>query len=123
VLAFWPATCLIANDLQYVSNHLKQSKPAKAAVGLLGIGLILFLSVFGASPSLHKLIHAEADAPDHHCAITYFAQGQVTPAAAAQTLAVVIVLFGGVALLAETFALPTVDYCFSSSRAPPSARC
>lgn len=92
----------------------------KSILVLLGVSLVLLVSFLGTSPSLHKLIHHDADQADHHCVITLFTKGQVTPATAAQRLAVVIILFGGVVLLAKTFQLPTTDYCISSSRAPPS---
>jgi hypothetical protein len=85
----------------------------------MGISIVLLLSVFGASPSLHKLIHPDADNVDHHCAITLFAKGHATPATVTEGLSIVIVLFGGVALLAANFIPSATDYCFSASRAPP----
>jgi hypothetical protein len=110
----------LQKTLQNVNKFLK-TKSVKSAFVLLGISLVLLLSVLGASPSLHKLLHSDADQADHHCVITLFTKGQVIPATAAQSLAIVVILFGGVALLAETFLLPTTDYCISSSRAPPSS--
>jgi hypothetical protein len=112
------ATWLIAKK-QNLSRILRQNKPVKTGLALLGISIVLFLSVFGASASLHKLIHPDADSADHHCAITLFAHSQVASASGAQSLAVVIVIFGGVALLADTFVPSSTDYCFSASRAPP----
>jgi hypothetical protein len=38
--------------------------------------LFLTLQVFGASDSLHKLLHADAASPTHQCAITLISQGQ-----------------------------------------------
>jgi len=102
-----------------LSRILKQNKSVKTGLALLGISIVLLLSVFGASPSLHKLIHHDADSADHHCAITFFTHGKVALASGAQSLAVVIVIFGGVALLADNFIPSSTDYCFSASRAPP----
>lgn len=84
-------------------------------------GLILVLSALGVSPALHKLIHADADAADHSCVITLFTKGQISSTPVAQILIGFVMLFGGVALLTETFLLPITDYLFSSSRAPPSS--
>ena len=38
--------------------------------------LFVVLQVFASSGPLHRLIHHDADSPDHHCAITLLAQGQ-----------------------------------------------
>ena len=81
--------------------------------------LLLGFSALAASPSLHQLIHHDAGSSDHDCFVTTFAKGHVTLASAAQSLAVMVVLFGGVALLAKNFVPSSTDYCFSASRAPP----
>lgn len=81
---------------------------------------VLLLAALGSSPALHKLIHADAGAPDHECVISLFANGQVGSAPDAQILIGLVSLFGGVALLAATLIFSTADYRFSSSRAPPS---
>ncbi len=81
--------------------------------------LILFLSALGASPALHKMIHADADAADHSCVVTLFAKAQIGSMPVAPILISFVLLFGGVALLTETFLLPLTNYLFSSSRAPP----
>jgi hypothetical protein len=47
--------------------------------GLLVL-LLLLLNALAASPSLHELIHKDADKADHNCAITLFAHGQVDSA-------------------------------------------
>ena len=92
---------------------------AKSALaGLLAV-LLLGFSALAASPSLHQLVHHDAGSPDHDCFITFFAKGQVTPATTVQGLALVAVLLGVVALLAENFVPSSTDYCFSASRAPP----
>ncbi len=44
--------------------------------GLL-VALVLLLNALAASPSLHELIHKDADRVGHECAITLFAHGQV----------------------------------------------
>ena len=40
-------------------------------------GLVLLLDAMAASPQLHELIHRDADASGHTCAVTIFAHGQV----------------------------------------------
>jgi hypothetical protein len=102
-----------------VSRILKQSKLCKTVSAFLLAASILLLSALGTSPALHKLIHTDADAPDHSCVISLFANGQVSSAPAAQILIGLIFLFGGVALLAAKLIFSTADYRFSSSRAPP----
>jgi hypothetical protein len=51
--------------------------PGKAFVALLLIANILLLDAMAACPALHELIHHDAGKPDHECAVTMFAHGQV----------------------------------------------
>ena len=90
----------------------------KASASLL-IVLVLLLSSLAACPSLHKLIHPDADSAEHTCAITMFAKGQIATADVATGVVGVAVLFGAVALLTETLFLPQATYCFSYGRGPP----
>jgi hypothetical protein len=88
-----------------------------------GISLALFLAlvVFSSSEKLHKLIHPDADSPDHQCAITMLAQGQVNaPSSSLIVIVFVCALFFVLPPL-RTAALPSFDYRFSASRAPPLA--
>ena len=41
------------------------------------VALVLLLDAMAACPELHELIHHDADAPSHECAVTLFAHGQV----------------------------------------------
>jgi hypothetical protein len=90
----------------------------KASAVLLG-AMVLFLAALAASPSLHQWLHHDANEPDHECAVTVFAHGQVNATTIAPIIAFAAALFGGVALLAKTFELASADYRFSPSRAPP----
>jgi hypothetical protein len=61
-----------------MKNRFNQfGKPALAA---LLVGLILLLDAMAACPSLHELIHKDADKATHQCAVTLFAHGQVDSA-------------------------------------------
>jgi len=51
--------------------------PGKAFVASLLIALVLLLDAMAACPALHELIHHDAGKPDHECAVTMFAHGQV----------------------------------------------
>lgn len=88
---------------------------------MICLAAFLTLQVFSSSETLHKMIHPDADSPDHECGITLFLHGQVnTPEVLPLLAAFVAALF---------FFLPQVrsvvyssfDYRFSSSRAPPLA--
>jgi hypothetical protein len=102
-----------------VNKIFQPGKIARPASGFVLTALVLFLSFVGASPQLHRLIHPDADSAEHSCAITLFAHGQVAAANVSVAIVVLAVLFGGVALLAETLLLPLADYHYSPSRAPP----
>lgn len=40
-------------------------------------GLVLACGLLSVSPGLHEALHVDADQEGHHCAITFFAQGQI----------------------------------------------
>jgi len=61
-----------------VNSTIKTGNYLNSAAALLLAALILFLSVAGASPALHQLIHADASAVNHNCAVTLFAKGQIS---------------------------------------------
>jgi len=105
--------------LQLESKKSASWLVAKPVLAGFLVVLLLGYSALAASPSLHELVHHDAGSVDHNCFITFFARGQITPAAALQGLALIAVLAGGIALLAENFVPASTDYCFSSSRAPP----
>ena len=94
---------------------------AKSAFAGFLVFVLLGLAALAASPGLHELIHPDAGAPDHHCAVTLFAGGQIDSVSAPLVAAVVVALFGALVLLPDTFVLPSADYRYSSSRAPPSS--
>jgi hypothetical protein len=102
-----------------VNKIFQPGKIARPASGFVLTALVLLLSFAGASPQLHKLLHPDADSPDHNCAVTLFAHGQVDAASVSTVVVGIAVLFGGIALLAETLVLPLADYRYSPSRAPP----
>ena len=100
----------------------KQSKIQLTANPVLAAFLafsLLFLSSLAASPTLHRSLHADANAPGHTCVITLFAKGQINSVPLLPALAAFAVLFAGIVLLTETFTISQADYRFSSSRAPP----
>ena len=47
--------------------------------GLLLLVLFLVLVVFALSPELHRAVHADADTPGHHCAVSALLHGQIEP--------------------------------------------
>jgi hypothetical protein len=83
------------------------------------LALILVLQAFASSGPLHKLLHADADSPDHHCAITLIAHGLVDAAVVCVSVAgfVAAVLFRLPGFEAPDFC--PFDYRLSPSRAPP----
>ena len=70
---------LETGGLRLVKRHFKAH--GKVVIASLLAGLVLLLDAMAASPSLHELIHQDAGKPDHECAVTMFAHGQVDSAA------------------------------------------
>lgn len=94
------------------------SRRAWAAAGL---GLFLTLLLFTSSEPLHKLVHPDADSPDHHCAVTLFLQGQVN---AAETVSLLVAFVAALFFLLpplQSAVFSSFDYRFAPSRAPPLA--
>ena len=86
---------------------------------LFCLSLFFALQLVTSSSALHKLIHADADSADHHCAVTEFSRGQVNyvdvfvPVAA---LVAVLIFFLPVLTSAE---FSSFAYRYSACRAPP----
>jgi hypothetical protein len=92
------------------------SRRAKAAL-LLG----LLFSVLGmvTSATLHKVVHPNANSPDHHCAATLLASGQVD--AAPSGVAIPAVSLIPVAANQAVVSRPSVpSFNLSLSRGPPA---
>ena len=89
--------------------------------GIICLLLLLTLQLFASSEALHKLIHPDADSPDHHCAITMLAHGQVNAPEALPLLTGFVAAFFFLLPLLESAVLSSFDYRFCSSRAPPLA--
>jgi hypothetical protein len=70
--------------------------------------LVLLCATLASNPSLHRLIHKDADAEDHECAITLFAHGQVN--------------FTGVAAVVSAPFLHFTEFVFSFAGVIPESR-
>jgi hypothetical protein len=66
---------LKANRLQL--EFCQFQRHGRAVLASLLVALVLLLDGMAACPALHELIHHDADAPGHECAVTLFAHGQV----------------------------------------------
>jgi hypothetical protein len=92
------------------------SRRAKAA---LLLGLLLSVLGMATSPSLHKFVHPNATNPDHHCAATLLASGQVD--AASSDFAIPAVLLVPIAANQAVVSTPSVpSFNLSLSRGPPA---
>ena len=89
-------------------------------LALLCLALFLALELFAAVPTLHKLIHSDADSAAHHCAITLFTHGNVSAADSSAE----IVIFAAALLFTlpvmQSAILSRFDCRLAPSRAPPA---
>ena len=115
-----PVTCFVISELTPVNSTLKLGKRLNSASAVLLAALILFLSVAGASPALHKLIHADASAVNHNCAVTLFAKGQISSDAPAQIYAFFDPRPTVRNPVESTVGNSVIDIRLTPSRAPPS---
>ncbi len=90
----------------------------KSLVSLLALAVYVFVAALAASPELHRLFnHAAAD-PDHQCAATILAQGQLDtmPATVTFVLPCAVAL---PTLPAEPLYLASPEFWLLPERAPP----
>lgn len=64
--------------MRFATRHF--TRRSQAIIASLLVGLVLLLDAMSASPSLHELLHHDADKPGHQCAVTAFAHGKVDSA-------------------------------------------
>jgi len=100
-------------------SFVPQSQRVRQVWALAGLLLFLVLQVFGASGTLHQSLHAEANSPDHHCALTLLTHGQVNvPVAPVVWVAFAMALVFFLPLL-QSAVLSAFDLRLASGRAPP----
>lgn len=96
-----------------------QTRSGKSVSALLVLALFLVVQALSASDAFHRLVHSDANQPDHQCAATLLSQGQISLAP------------GEVSVLRPTFflgevhspsvpLLVAVEYRLLPGRAPPS---
>ena len=107
------------NDLQHQRDNTAAIRPVRflAAFGL--ILLVLLCGAFAANPSLHKLIHHEAEDAGHECAISLFARGQVHFEEAPPILSTPDFISFETAPTAPILILQPAEYLLLPGRAPP----
>ena len=92
------------------------SKPLCAGVLL---ALFVFVLAMAQSGALHRLVHADASKPNHQCAATMLASGQVDSAPVGVSISPPTVLTF-LCALPEVPLLLAVDYSLLPSRGPPA---
>ena len=103
--------------MQSRKNRLKWL--AKALLCFLAIGSLLLSIAMGASHSLHKFFHQDADSPGHTCIATIIASGQVLSTQAPNVLPVLVCAIF-VLVVAEFLILHSErDLRLPIGRAPP----
>ncbi len=83
------------------------------------LAVVVALSLLATSPSLHRLIHKEADDSDHECAVTLFAHGQILHCLPELITALVVFAFVWQVDLMESVVLPGRAMALPLGRGPP----
>jgi len=82
---------------------------------VLWIGTVLL----GSSPELHRLLHSDANSPNHHCVVTQVKEHSVLSGIAIVTVPVAPTATLTAIPRSEFQFVSTSDYRLSPSRAPP----
>jgi hypothetical protein len=90
----------------------------RAVIASLLAGLVLLLGATAACPSLHELIHRDACSPEHHCAVTMFAHGQVDSATVEVAPAAPAILAEAAPRISFSVFSPCIEN-LPAGRAPP----
>lgn len=113
VFGFW-------QDMRRNRICLGIGRTAKAVAAGFAVGLVLVLGAFAVSPSLHQCLHADCNHPDHLCAVSAFATGQLGwVETALVVIATACVFFVRGEFPGETPLASYLDFYFSPNRAPP----
>ena len=97
-----------------------QRKASRRAAVAVMVSLWVTLWALEVSPDLHRLLHDDAQNPDHQCLVTQFQHHQLLSgfvAAAAPALPETAPALTG---SADVHFYPSSDYRLTPSRAPPS---
>jgi hypothetical protein len=86
---------------------------------IFSLVLFLALQLLTSSAALHKLVHADADSLDHHCAITLFSRGQIGAADVVAPLMAFVAACFFLLPIPQSAEFSSFEYRFSASRAPP----
>jgi len=87
-------------------------------IASLLIVLVLLLNAMAACPDLHELIHHDAGAPEHECAVTLFAHGHVDAVAIEVPVIATTVLFATTPPVSFFIFAPAIEN-LPAGRAPP----
>jgi hypothetical protein len=98
--------------------RLMRQPAGRSLVSLLALVIYLFVAALAASPELHHFFNHDAGNPDHQCAATVLAHGQVDATPEAATL-VVPSAVGEQPFAAEPLCLASPDFWLLPERAPP----
>jgi hypothetical protein len=120
MLAMAAAQCTECTRMERATHKINpRRRESRQLAALICLALFLVLKLFVVSEALHHSLHADAAAPDHHCAITLISQGQVAPPA---VFPVFVAVCGGMLLwLAShsTFVRTSRDFALAPTRGPP----
>lgn len=114
--AIYPTVTISVRRLQ--PFRLVRQPAGKSLFSLVALAIYLFVAALAASPELHHLFSHDADDPDHQCAATVLAQGQLDATPAMVTV-VVPSAVGQQTLPAQPLGLAAPDFWLLPERAPP----
>jgi hypothetical protein len=116
LLACGTAFAKKANGLQLEKSHFRSL--GRTGIVWLLASLVLLLNAMAACPTLHELIHHDADSDEHHCAVTLFAHGHVDSATADVSVATPPAFIEAVPQIVLSVFAPTIEN-LPAGRAPP----
>jgi xanthine/uracil permease len=103
--------------VHFLRRHFLRT--SQAILALMLAGLVLFLDAMAVCPSLHELIHKDADSPEHQCAVTLFAHGLVDSVAVDAAIPAPVSFAPWIQSSESSAFTPTIEN-LPAGRAPPA---
>jgi hypothetical protein len=113
---YWARTLLKEKRLQPEIRHFKRH--GQAILASLLVGLVLLLNAMAAAPELHALIHHDADASGHECAVLLFAHGHLDSATVEAPVNQTLIPLEPAPLISFSAFSPAIEN-LPAGRAPP----
>jgi hypothetical protein len=114
-------SALLRYSVKFWTTSKHRRNGSRVAAVAVMISLWAALWALEVSPDLHRLLHEDAQSPDHHCLVTQIQHHLLLSGFAAATTPPLPVVSNAPLTCGDFQFLASYDYRLTPSRAPPTA--